>query len=394
MNVIEFKSQGKDIVFCFIDNTYQYKSAWARELVKNLADYSISNIFSKGFDIYQSQSEDLALKTVSEKGYKHAVVFSTGTEFINGRSFFNEIEKLTKTEYAVYGHILDRKEAYYELHHQCYLLNLDVYRSLEYPAVGKQQLGIAHTQQEPMRSIENMHDDYTPTHVVCGVVDKEYSHKMHGWNIISKLLDHGHTIYAFNDSIRNNKKHYYPENNVEFQKHISWAYSRYSYCATEFVHTSNTENVSVNETYSQIITPASGTWFVDYLDTPAKVILYDYNQQSLDYWKDHAPAIPNVTYEFLKIDLLGQYDIAPLLKDKDLKTLLNLSNIFCYEGTAMFSSLEYRLAKQQEITNLVPKEWTILVSESSTLGFTDKSKDVKISELKKPTWHTGYDWND
>ena len=395
MNVIEYKSRGNPIVFCCIDHVHRYSSAWTQELIKNLADYSISNITAKDYDVLQSQNEDAALKRAVELGYKYAVVFSTGTEYVNGREFFFEIEKLAKTDFYIYGHILDRGDAYYELHDQCYLINLSKFVELGQPAVGQVSLGCEHSQIEPARSLENIHDNYTPYWIAAGSSSKVYKHKLHGWNIISKILDSGGSISAFNDQVRNNKKHYYPEYQQEFLKHLSWAYARYNYCANDFVHTANSDTVRpADADYEQIITPASGQWFVDVIskDKPVTVVYYDYNQKALDYWKINAPRIENVSYEFVKIDLLGVYDISALIKPTTKKTLINLSNIFCYEGTAMFSSLEYRLHKEKEILAAVPKDWTVLSSLHSYYGFTNYSNDVTITDLPKPTWHFGGDW--
>lgn len=396
MNVIEFKSRGHPIAFCFIDNTYQYDSAWTKELIKNLSDYVISNLFNKGFDVFQSQDEDSALREAAVQGYKHAVVFYTGTEFINGRSFFDSIERLVEKDYAIYGHILDRKNAYYELHHQCYLINLDVYRKFEFPSIGKTKLNSKHRQIAPTRSVENIHDDYTPIWVTRGEHEQVYDHKMHGWNIISLLLKNNYKIYAFDDSVRTNKKHYYPEHQREFLKHVSWAYMRSNYCVTDYVHFKNTEIINLDKKYKQIITPASGDWFLNYIDTTdsSMVVLYDYNQKSLDYWKNTLPKINKLEYKFIKIDLLGKFNVEELLENKEPNTLFNLSNIFCYEGTVMFSSLEYRLCKEKEILNCLPQEWSVIFSSRAASGFTDKLKDVKINDLQKPTWHFGSDWNE
>jgi hypothetical protein len=397
MNVVEFKSTNNLIAFCFIDNIYQYKSGWTQELIKNLADYTISNLTSKGYSVYQSESEDAALVKVVELGYKHAVVFSTGTEFINGCNFFKEIESLVNTDFYIYGHILDRGQAYYELHHQCYLINLRKYQELGCPKIGQPHLCSSHRQQIPIRSVENIHDNYTPLWVKSGSCDQIYNHKLHGWYLISKILAAGGVISAFSEKIRNNKKHYYPEDQEEFLKHISWAYRRYQYCANEFVHIENTEIINApKNNYEQIITPASGAWFIDYIktDQPVTVVYYDYNQQSLDYWKSIAPTINNVTYQFIKVDLLGDYDVAQLIVNPNKKTLINLSNIFCYEGTAMFSSLEYRLHKEKNFIKMIPTDWTIVFSMHSTQGFTNHHNDVKLVKLTKPTWHYGGDWNE
>jgi hypothetical protein len=396
MNVVEFKSKNTLIAFCFIDNTHQYNSAWTREIIKNISDYTISNLNSKGYSVYQSENEDSALNKVANIGYKYAVVFFTGTEFVNGSDFFTEVNKLIESDFYIYGHILDRGDAYYELHHQCYLINLDKYRSLGNPIIGQTELGNGHQQQAPNRSLENVHDNYTPLWINSGNIKKNYNHKLHGWNIISKFLNDGGTIYAFDEKIRASKKHYYPENQTEFLKHIAWAHARYHYCANNFVHTQNTEVMeSIDTDYEQIITPASGSWFKNYISKtrPVTVVYYDYNQQSLDYWKLNAPPIDNVTYKFLKIDLLGIYNPQDLINNTNKKTLINLSNIFCYEGTALFASLEYRLQKEKELLNVIPKNWKIVIIASSIGGFTERSSDVKITHLIKPTWHVG-EWNE
>jgi hypothetical protein len=395
MNVVEFNPNDNPLAFCFIDNTHQYASAWTTELVKNLADHTISNLTGKNYPIYQSQNEEHVLAHAIQQGHKYALVFSTGTEFINGRSFFIEIEKLIQTDFYVYGHILDRGDAYYELHNQCYLLNLDRYQELGHPEIGQYELGATHSQITPDRSTENFHDNYTPLWIKPGNSIKTYNHKLHGWNLISAIMSAGGAISAFNNNIRNNKKHYYPENQKEFLKHVSWSYSRKDYCANEFVHYQNTENLLLDDhDYEKIITPASGTWFVNFIhkERPVTVLFYDYNQKALDYWREHAPKIDNVTYQYLKIDLLGQYSIGDLIQPTDQKTLINLSNIFCYEGTAMFSSLEYRLHKENELLIHIPKTWKVLFSERSIQGFTKQQNNVKIVELVKPTWHFGGDW--
>jgi len=395
MNVIEFKSQRKPLAFCFIDNTYQYQSSWSKELIKNLSDYSISNIFSKGYDIFQSQNPDTVLRHVAELNYSHAVVFSTGTEFINGRGFFNEIEKLTSLDFFLAGHILDRGDAYYELHHQCYIVNLKKYKEFNYPVIGQQELGSKHTQTVPYRDMNNIHDDYTPRWITHGSnIKHEYLHKCHGWNILSVALENQEIVLVFENNIRNNKKHYYPENQKEFLKNISWAHSRYDYCANEFVHTDHTDGpITVDYDFEQIITPASGCWFAEHInkDTPINIILYDYNDKALDYWKTNVPIFDNVTYEFVKINLLTD-NFNKLIKNQSKKTLFNISNILCYEGTAMFYSLEYRLHKEIDIRLQIPDNWQVVGSEFSWTGFAETITDIK--NLKKPTWHMNGDWNE
>ena len=354
MNVIEFNTRWEtDIVFCFVDNTRAYNSN-TREFMKNQADGTLANIYNKGWTVYQWLDEDILLRHACNKGHKWAVVFSTGTEFTNGTAFFDAILKLTKQDFFLAGHLLDRYDAYYELHHQCYVINLEKYKDLEYPKIGQQKLGETHTQYAPYRSIDNIHDDYTPTEIRRGFTKKDYNHKCHGWNILSKALDIDAGIIVFDESIRNNKRHFYPESPNDFYKNLSWAYHRLNYCQTTHIHTINTETIHLPvKQYKQIITPASGVWFNNYLEPGGTVIMYDYNRASLDYWKEQFSE-----YKYVQCDLLGEDNLLDYVDTNIKETLINLSNIFNYEGTVFFYSLDYRKHKEKllisDIRNAMP----------------------------------------
>lgn len=378
MNILEFNPGWKtDIAFCFVDNTRSYNSN-IREFMKNQADGTLVNIYKKGWTVYQWIDEDALLRHACDKGHKWAVVFSTGTEFINGTAFFDAIVELTKLDFVIAGHVLDRKDAYYELHHQCYMVNLEKYNELGRPDIGQQEMGSTHTQYAPYRSIENIHDDYTPTTVVCGFTKKDYAHKCHGWNILSLVLDIDAGVKVFDAKVRNNKRHFYPESPKDFNKQLSWAYHRLNYCHDTFVHTSNTETVHLPvKQYDQIVTPASGAWFTDYVADNATVVMYDYNQASLDYWKEHAPAIKNVRYIFVLCDLLGEGNLADHILPAIPKTLVNLSNIFNYEGTTFFYSLEYRKFKEAELVQAINSKHTAEIYFSLRASLFDTT----------PTWH-------
>jgi hypothetical protein len=356
MNILEFNPQWKkDIAFCFVDNTRQNLSP-IRELIKNQADGCLVNIYNKGYTVFQWIDEDALLRHATTKGYKFAVVLSTGTEFLNGSAFFDSLENLVTTNFFIAGHVLDRKDAYYELHHQCYVVNLDIYNELGQPVVGKQELGAQHKQFMPNRSDENWHDDYTPKVVTSGDQVKEYYHKCHGWNILKTAFDKNLPVVVFDDSIRNNKMYFYPESPQDFNKQLSWAYYRLNYCQSQFVHKNNTETINVPvKKYKQIVTPASGTWFVDYATVGSSVIFYDYNEKSLEYWSNNVPALEGVSYKFVLCDLLGNDDLVEHL-DAVEDTLVHLSNIFNYEATVFFYSVDYREYKEKELLEKLKKK--------------------------------------
>jgi hypothetical protein len=413
-NIIEFKSSTQSkIAFCCVDRTADAATNWIREIVKNQADYTISNILGKHYDVYQGFDEQELLIHVADLGYEFAVVFSTGTEFINGYDFFEYIELLTSTDVALAGHILDRGDAYYELHSQCYYVNLFIYNQQHRPAVGITELGCTHYQVTPIRSLENFHDNYTPLWISKGKILKEYDHKCHGWNIVSNYLTAGLKITVFSEEIKKSKIHLYPEYLNDFFKNVSWIHHRQNMCATSFVHTDNTEKaVSLpDKEIKQVITPASGLWQPSLVSSgkPMKVIFYDYNLSSLEYWKTHAPNIPEIEYSFIHIDLLGEpIDFTKFINTALLDyTIFNLSNIFSYEGTACFYSMSYRVFKENQllehIKDIAPNSLVAInmrasgafYSLSNLYGEIVEAKDISltdISKLKKPTWHMNQDW--
>jgi hypothetical protein len=414
-NIIEFKSisnQQSRIAMCFVDRTPDAATDWIREIVKNQADYTVSNVTGKFYDVYQGLDEQDLLNHVADLGYEFAVVFSTGTEFINGYDFFTYIESLTDTDVALAGHILDRGTAYYELHSQCYYINLRIYDQQGRPSIGTTELGSTHQQISPTRSLENFHDNYTPLWISKGTEIKDYDHKCHGWNILSCYLSADLKIIAFSEEIKKSKIHLYPEYVNDFNKNVGWIYHRQNICATSFVHTDNTEwpFTNTNLKIKQIITPASGLWYTPLLtEDPMNVVFYDYNLNSLEYWKKHAPQADSVEYKFVHVDLLGDSvnfrDIIDLtLLDH---TLFNLSNIFCYEGTSCLYSTAYRIYKEnqllQHIKDIAPNAYIVINmrasgtfnSPSDLHGEIIQAKDIRlteISKLKKPTWRMNNDW--
>lgn len=405
MNIIQFKKgKQKKLVFCLVDRLAFSQDNFTKEIIKNQSDYSISNLYEKFYDVYQGFDEDELLKAVSDDGYEYAVVFSTGTEFVNGNNFFKKAEELLTQDFFICGHVLDRKDAYYELHHQCYIINLKTFQQLDMPKVGNLELGLTHTEYEPTRSNENYHDDYTPLWVKTGSDLKKYNHKCHGWNILKIAFEKQLSVLIFDNKFRNSKQHHYPENRIDFLKNLSWIYGRNQECATTFVHTDNTEknmSLSHHERFDQIIIPASGTLYHDLIDS-GSVIVYDYNEKSLEYWKEYFPKKQGVTYSFIKVDLLGNNNLVDHVLSTG-RVLVNLSNIFCYEGTSALTPLYYRVYKENELINNLQNKnsnITITFSMRAATGFVDTPDEsnprnvtlTNLESLKRPTWHYNEDW--
>lgn len=408
MNVIKFNSYTQlSIVFCVVDNTNNISDGYVKELTKNQADFTISNFWTKGYTVYQGLDIDELLKEASAD-FKYACVVSTGTEIINGYKFFNSLQEELNDNFLIKGHLLDRGDAYYELHHQCFLVDLENYKKVGCPIIGYQELGKLHNQIKPVRAIENDHDTYTPLYIRQGEKLESYSHKCYGWNIISESLKHNFEVKRFSKNTLTNKKHFYPENLKDFYNHSTFLFARERFCSNDYIHYKNTEDkIKIDDTLTQIVTPASGSVYLNYIDKEAQVhvIVYDYNQKSLDYYKENAPKLKNVTYSFVRWDLLTEIiDLKKYLDPNSTYTLIDLSNIFCYEGTAIFANVRYRLTQENKLLLYIKDNFPntyINFSGRSSTGFVneinyptkiDNIKLYNIQDLKKPTWRFGADW--
>lgn len=341
------------ITFCIVDDINSYANSEIQTTIRNICDFTISNLHTKGYKVLTGKDEDELLKQVDSK---YAVVMSPGTEYINGYDFFQALENLIQKDFFIAGHILDRSsyDAYYELHHQCYVINIEHYKRLGCPLVGVLEKNVQHIQLEPQRSVSNYHDEYTPLTVSKGTTERTYNNRCHGWNLLRVAFENDLSVLVFDDSIRNNKKHYYPESEEDFYKQKEYIDYKFKYCKEEFVHIDNTEwTTGITETYDQLVLPASGTLYLN-LISKGRVIFYDYNQRALDYWKIHTPRKDNVEYVFVHTNLLEELSIVDYI-DPNLKTLVNLSNIFCYEGTVSKYSLKHRMLAEENLVTALKK---------------------------------------
>lgn len=366
------------ISFVIHDDTKTYANENIKNTIINIADYTASNLMAKGYKV--TISEDIDDVMQEQRLFDYCVVISPGTEFINGSSFFDALEELIKTDFFVAGHILDRTmhNAFYELHRQCYVINIKHWMKAGMPKVGSEERNMPHSFIEPIRSKDNYHDDYTPTSVSKGTEKKTYEKLQHGWQILNKAFELDLPVVVFDETIRSSKKHYYPESEKDFIEHSKYIEHKFNYCKEEFVHTDNTEwSTGDYGEYQQVVIPASGTLYLD-LVNEGTVIFYDYNQKSLDYWSENCPRKENVNYKFVKTNLLEDLNLLDHI-DPKLKTFINLSNVFCYEGTVAKYSLRKRISAQNNLVSTLEKH-----IDDVTFNFTHKA-DRRV--LLKATWH-------
>lgn len=431
-----------DVVFIFLDRIGQCQTKWTAELTRNLSDYVLSKIVNHGFNVIQGLDEDALLQEAA-KTYTHAAVLSTGTEFINGDNFFNEVENVvySSKDFFLMGHIPDRDDGYYELHEQCYIINLTTYTQLGSPTVGKFEYYSPHTQIAPKRSEENIHDDYTPVWIEHGDTEKQYKHKWHGWNILSVAFANKKLVTPFAECFRKNKRYYYSNYEPAFINACAYLYGKNQVAAQTLFYPYNTEylvELGVQGPIKQLVIQASGLQFVEYLskygfDENTVVRFVDYNLFALElmahitstwngfdyldfvnqyvkrrskFLKNHKqewitltgsaqqvdPAVWNtiihtVKFEFSHNDLVLNKDLE--VKDwLDLapSTIVHLSHIFNYDPAAPFVPLRYRVQNEKLLIKKIKTYHT-----DAHIVMVDKAQDIYKTEL--PTWHMDGEWN-
>ena len=430
-----------DIVYIFLDRTHNCQTTWTAELMKNLSDFVLSKIVDSGFNVIQGIDEDAMLREAA-KDYTHAVVLSTGTEFINGDEFFNEVELevYSNRDFFLIGHIPDRDDGYYELHDQCYIINLETYKELGEPIVGEFAYYSEHTQIEPRRSSENIHDDYTPIWVAGGDTPRKYKHKWHGWNIISVALANKKHVKVIMDRFRNNKMYYYPNYEPAFIPKSSYLYGKYSVASQALFYPYNTEQfvaVDFKGPVQQLVIQASGLQWYEYLlyygyneNTTVKFV--DYNlfalecmQYIVNNWtadsdyitfvKDYINSrksmlssggdhmitmtgssqtvdarmwndmISKVKFEFHHQDLVLNTALpVNTWVDNVPSTIIHLSHIFNYDPVAPFVPLKHRIYNERLLLDKLKKH----VPDATLIMIGNVS-----DKLQRPTWHTNGDWN-
>jgi len=106
------------------------------------------------------------------------------------------------------GHILDRGDRYFEVHSQCYVVNVESYKSLPqrpaYTPVPGRKVAIE-------RSPENYHDDYTPLWVAPRETTVDVAEPAPGADLIDTGLHTGLNVKPFPPSVRNAKLYLYPK---------------------------------------------------------------------------------------------------------------------------------------------------------------------------------------
>jgi hypothetical protein len=236
--------------------------------------------------------------------YKNILFMAAGVRIYDMSILFEIREEiLSSPNYMAFGHILEWKEDWYELHHQFVLVN-----SRNWIKCGKPSYGAWEQKIEELpvveRSEENFHDDYTPLWIRYTGEYKPQKHTKQGWNYFNASSRGNCEIGNWNDTIRSKRTYYYPENNGN---ELLQSLKELRNCGVtnpnqiRFINTLrnfsdqiwvlNSEEIKIdfnNKQYSFAAFPAAGFKFLEILHRgklkqDGKIVIYDFNPKSIQW---------------------------------------------------------------------------------------------------------------
>lgn len=394
----------KKILICIHDILDQCCTGWSEEIAKNLSDYMINRFLCYGFDVCIGKDENELLSYGIDR-YTHAVIIATGTSVKLSDRLFWSITDKCKEDFYLAGHVLNREDFYFELHHQFYIVNLELHKNLGCPSIGYES-NIPHIKLKPR---VDSTDGYIATSLKQGEEYFQYQGTKHGWNILSVALYQDQLIVDLGQDIRNNKKYFYYEyDHVFLRESASLFYNSYMFnnIVVPFNSDQLDNDLEFEGPVEQYITLGTGLHWVenlhkvgfssstavfftdinplvlqfmksmierwdgkDYIDfylaqnfLIPNNLPYDYNgyieqtrrqwsnfRSSNSDWLDKWRAVQKLNFNFISIDYMSEYNFDWF--DSNLKTIFNISDMFDHVPTIATQSMKYRIAAENKFLN-------------------------------------------
>jgi len=171
------------------------------DLLQSIRDYFYESLLQYDFDSTITSEEHKIDSVLNEITTSYAVIIQ------EGMFFFDNFEPPEQDGYDLIGHILDRKEEYYQVHQQHFILNVDKWKEIKSPSFKKQD---SNQLTSVERSVDNFHDAYTPTWIKSSNSTVSNINKLRfGGYVISEFLKHNLKIRPFNTNERQVKHFVY-----------------------------------------------------------------------------------------------------------------------------------------------------------------------------------------
>lgn len=245
------------------------------------------------------------LREAINNEFDYCVVQAAGCQIRNLSFHRDVLEFISENNFGVAGHPLWWDDGrWLELHTQFFIVNLKAYKE-----VGCPDFGVESREKTivPMleRSKENFHHDYTPLWVKPTGDHTTYSALPKGWMLLSAMFDGGYSVITLSEKIRLGKFYIYPDHETpQFINSIktlttypdqNWNQNKWiEDCkfVKDQIWLFNSEYMEIPNIgmYDLAVSTASGFKILDLfkhlrLLKNAKIIIYDFNPKSLNWYK-------------------------------------------------------------------------------------------------------------
>ena len=316
------------IVYGIFNNIENQYSESSKETAKNISDYFLSKLLLKSHDILIDDTTDKLIERAAEDNfYTHIVVMITGTHIGLSDRLFGYIEEKCTEHFTIAGHILDRGDAYYEIHNQFFILNLEEFRRIGSPKMGDLDWHKEHSKIQPIRSKECVNEDLEiPVWVKQGTVERTYLQQRHGWNFVDVGLKNDALFTDVGDSIRQHKEYLYYEYDHVFLRHVTSLFNYTLICNTVVAPWNSdglSQEIKIDNPIDHYVSTGTGLNWLFNLNKlnyhpNTKITFYDVSYSVLTFMKSLIDEWDGTDYPSFYINHLT---FIPDNFDHDLKTL-------------------------------------------------------------------------
>ena len=258
-------------------------------------------------NIIDCKTIDDGLSQLTDTDY--VFIISSGNRIYHSNLFLDKVLQpfMDDPSLGLMGHILDRKDQWFELHPQFVVFDYKKWVDIGRPTYGNKE-DSSESIVSIIRSESNIHDDYTPHWVKLEkpIQYNEYDILDRGWDFINSFLLNDYNISPFNDDIRGLKAYCYPEYNSDkfFELIDNKRYSdEIDYTKRILLHSLlnspdktllfNTEEMCIMKektdiTYDVVALPCAGFKFLDLLHSDlihekSKIVFFDFSESSVEW---------------------------------------------------------------------------------------------------------------
>lgn len=329
---------------------------------KNLLDYTKFNLKNHYKKLFYTKEISKTLEELSND-YDWAVVACIGTWTDLGKNLPElAVEYAVEANSPLSCHIIDENHNYFSLHPQWFAIDLKVYKELGFPKLEDDKKENYITIASTIRSLENVHNDYTPLWLEADnlnlITTLKVSKKCFGVELIANLIAKGHKIINVPDSIRQHKIYLYPKKNIaELSKMIAKKLYKPNDLNLQFFHSKimhdlklliygfyvhNTERTKLHskldgkfDFYAGVCSGFKTVFILNNLDfcDNGTVVLFDNSYAAIDWqkylianWDGNLSTFEEILSKF-KLEFPKYHEIKPKESNKDLVNTLNELNI-------------------------------------------------------------------